>query len=281
MSTLKGAMIVLLGTLTAGTAAWRAESLRQGEAPGHHLLYLPSGRYLKVLSLGFDGLAADLIYIWSIQYYSNYQIQDRYDYLDQIYRRVIAELDPHFLDPYLVGSMIMSVEANRNDLALRLLEEGAEKNPREWILPFQAGFLCYHRLHDYACAREYFGRAQSLPGAPAPVKRLYAEMYNRLGDQRTSLRYWAEIHDTADSDYVRRVSWMHVHDLRIEVDLEDLDRLVERYRMARGAPPRSLDALVREELLPAVPRDPEGRPYTIDRETGKTRSESHRLLQGR
>ena len=133
---------MLLGALTATTAAFRVDRLRQGSVPGYHLLYLPSGRSLRAVTFGYEGLVADLIYVWSIQYYSNYQIQDRYDYLDQIYRRVIAELDPHFLDPYLVGSMIMSVEANRDDLALKLLDAGARNNPREWILPFQAGFLC-------------------------------------------------------------------------------------------------------------------------------------------
>ena len=281
MTPLKGALIVLLGALTAGLAAWRVEGLRQGGSTGHHLLYLPTGRYLKALTLGYESLAADLIYIWSIQYYSNYQIRDRYDYLDRIYRQVISELDPHFLDPYLVGSMIMSVEADRDDLALRLLEEGAEKNPREWILPFQAGFLCYDKLQDYACARDYFGRAQALPGAPAPVKRLHAEMVNRVGDKRNSLKYWAEIHDTADSDYVRQVSWMHVHDLKIEVDLEDLEKLLERTRISRGVRPRSWETLVRDHLLEAIPLDPEGRPYTIDPASGHVHSESRRLLQGR
>ena len=278
---MKGVLVVLLGALTAGTAAFRVDRLREGSAPGYHLLYLPSGRSLKALTFGYEGLVADLIYIWSIQYYSNYQIQDRYEYLDQIYRRVIAELDPHFIDPYLVGSMIMSVEANRDDLALKLLDAGTRNNPREWILPFQAGFLCYNKLHDYACARDNFQRAQAIPGAPAPARRLFAEMHNRLGDKRTSLKYWAEIHDTADSDYVRQVSWMHVHDLRIEVDLDDLNAQVQRYQELHGSLPGSLRDLVNAGLLDSVPLDPDGHPYTLSPGTGMVRSQARRLLQGR
>jgi tetratricopeptide (TPR) repeat protein len=280
MATLKATLLVLLGALIAAGAASRVDRLRAGIAPGHHLLYLPSGRYLKVMTFGYDALAADLIYIWSIQYYSNYQILDRYDYLDQIYRRVIAELDPHFLDPYLVGSMIMSVEANRDDLALRLLDAGAQSNPREWIIPFQAGFLCFYKLHDYARARDYFEKAEAIPGAPAPVRRLHAEMFNRLGDKRSALRYWVEIHDTADSDYVRQVSWLHVHDLSIEVTLEDLNALVARYRQQEGANPKNLEVLVRSGMLAAIPLDPDGRPCALDPATGEARSASRRLLQG-
>jgi hypothetical protein len=280
MGTLKATLLLLLGAVTAAGAASRVDRLRAGIAPGNHLLYLPSGRYLKLLTFGYEGLAADLIYIWSIQYYSNYQILDRYDYLDQIYRRVIAEMDPHFLDPYLVGSMIMSVEANRDDLALKLLDAGFQSNPKEWILPFQAGFLCFYKLHDYGRARDYFEMAEAIPGAPAPVRRLHAEMFNLLGDKRTSSRYWAEIHDTADSDYVRQVSWLHVHDLSIEVALEDLNTLVSRFRAREGTNPKSLEALVHAGLLAEIPLDPDGKSYFLDPSTGEARCASRRLLQG-
>ncbi len=270
--------ITALGALAA-SAAWRVETMRSARAPGYHLLYLPSGRYLKAMAFGYPEVAADLIYIWSIQYYSNYQIQDRYDYLDQIYRRVIAELDPRFVDPYLVGSMIMSVEAGRDDLALKLLSDGTEKNPGEWILPFQAGFLCYQKLADYACARDRFEQTLRIPDAPATVRRLYAEMYNRLGDKKSSLRYWTEILESADSDYVRRIAWLHVHDLAIDVQLEDLDQLLDRYAAAHGHPARSLEDLVRGRLLSGIPRDPNDQPYLLDRTTGRAASASRRLLQ--
>ena len=275
------AWILALGVASAGGAALKVEGLRSGQAPGNHILYLPSGKYLKAITFGYGSLAADLIYIWSIQYYSNYQIADRYDYLDQIYRRVIAELDPHYVDPYLVGSMIMSVEANRNDLALQLLDEGIANNPAEWILPFSAGFLCYNTLHDYSRARGYFEKVIQIPGAPPAARRFYAEMYNRLGDKRTSLKYWSEIHETADSDYVRQVSWLHVHDLSIDVALEELTERVERYRRDRGTLPARLQDLVRAGLFSSLPADPEGRLYLYDPRTGRVTCQSRRLLEGR
>jgi len=257
------------------------EDLRAGQVPGYHLLYLPSGKYLKAVTFGYSGLAADLIYIWSIQYYSNYQIADRYDYLDRIYRRVIAELDPRYVDPYLVGSMIMSVEAGRHELALQLLDDGIARNPGEWILPFSAGFLCYNTLHDPARARSYFEKVVRIPGAPSVAKRFYAEMFNRLGDRRTSLKYWKEIHETGDSDYVRQVSWLHVHDLSIDVALEDLASRVEAYRRERGRLPRRMNDLLSAGLLAALPVDPEGREYLYDPLTGRVSSQSRRLLENR
>lgn len=281
MRRVRTALVLILCLVTAGMSAVQIGRIQNRRAPGQHLLYLPSGRYLRAVTFGYHSLAADLIYLWSIQYYSNYQIADRYTFLDQIYRRVIAELDPHYVDPYLVGSMIMSVEARRDDLALRLLDTGIAANPGEWILPFEAGWICFIRLGDFARARDYFERATRNPQAPPVARRLYAEMFNRLGDVRTSLRYWTEIHDTAESDYVRQVSWLHVHDLTLDVALEDLGKAVQEYRARAGAYPRSLGDLVGAGLIPSVPTDPEGRPFRYDPRTGEVASDARRLLGNR
>jgi tetratricopeptide (TPR) repeat protein len=232
------------------------------------LLYLPSGRYLQIASLGFDELLADALYLWSIQYYSNYDIADRYDYLEHIYKDVITELDPRYLDPYLTGSMIMTAEAQQPEMALRLLDKGIERNPDQWILPFEAGFTCYQTLHDYTRAARYFDLAQAVPGAPPIVQRFKAEMTRRAGDIRDSLQEWAAIHDAATDEYVRTIAWNHVHDLRVQVDLEDLRQAIALYQDRTGQRPASLGALRAAGILPAPPRDPEGRPYLYDPRTG-------------
>src|SRR5437867_10864498 len=103
----------------AAAVQGRIEARAAARSAVHPLLYLPSGRYLKVAALGFDGLLADVIYLWSIQYYGDYAIADRYDNLEQIYSKVIAELDPHYIDPYLIGSMIMTAEARQPEKALQ------------------------------------------------------------------------------------------------------------------------------------------------------------------
>jgi len=226
--------------LLAAVFQGRIEARAAGRSDIHPLLYLPSGRYLKVAALGFDGILADAIYLWSIQYYGNYQITDRYRYLEQIYDQVISELDPHYLDPYLIGSLIMTAEARRPEMALRLLDKGIEKNPDQWILSFEAGFVCYDDLKDYARAAGYFEKALKVPGAHPVVRRLYAEMYNRSGDKRTSLREWSEIHRTATDDYVRTTSWNHVHDLSVQVDLMDIRQAIERFAQREGRNPWTL-----------------------------------------
>src|SRR3989454_3389627 len=164
--------IMALGALACLLAAIFVQGRIEGLKPGataHPLLYLPSGKYLKVAALGFDGLLADLLYLWSIQFYGSYDIKDRYTYLERIYDQVITELDPHYLDPYLVGALIMTAEARNPEMALKLLDKGVRANPDQWIMPFEAGFLCYNDLHDYRPAAGHFVKPPRGWGGRPPV----------------------------------------------------------------------------------------------------------------
>jgi tetratricopeptide (TPR) repeat protein len=270
---LDGRARLALGALAALLAAvllqGRIEARAAERPAASPLLYLPSGRYLGFVALGFDGILADLIYLWSIQYYGNYAIQDRYDYLDHIYGQVITELDPRYLDPYLVGALIMDVEAGRPDMALRLLDKGIAANPDTWVLAFEAGFLCYQRLGDYERARAYFERALRAPDVHPLVRRMHAAMIARSGDTRTALREWAEIWNTSEDPYVRTVAAKHVHDLKVEIDLQDLRAALAAWRSRHGRWPRRLEQLVAAGLLARLPRDPEDRGYRYDPATGE------------
>ncbi|HZM70534.1 MAG TPA: hypothetical protein VFB95_09215 [Candidatus Cryosericum sp.] len=266
--------LVLLAALLQG----RVDAAIGRSDSASPLLYLPSGRYLKVVSLGFDGILADALYLWSIQYYSNYRIEDRYEYLEHIYKDIITELDPHYLDAYLTGALIMSAEARRPDLALALLDKGIERNPSAWILAFDAGFLCYQDLKDYARAGAYFEKALRAEDVNPQVRRFYAEMANRAGDPRASLREWIAIHQTATSDYVRAVAWNHVRDLKVRIDLEDLAAGIAAFRSRAGRAPRRLDELVRAGILTSLPLDPEERPYDYEPGTGRVAYGGSRVL---
>jgi tetratricopeptide (TPR) repeat protein len=262
---LLAAGLLFAGSMGAEAALARREAAAPRTTP---LLYLPSGRYLRTVALGFDGLFADVLYLWSIQYYSNYAIADRYDYLEHIYKDVITELDPRYLDPYLVGALIMTAEARQPEMALRLLDKGIARNPDSWILSFEAGFLCYNDLKDYGRAGQYFEKAMAVPGAPPLIRRFDAEMSRRAGDLRVSLREWTEIRDGSQDVYVRTVSWNHIHDLSVQIDLQDLQAAKAAFQAKAGRAPYSLAEIQARGLLQRPPLDPEGRPYLYDARTG-------------
>lgn len=272
-------ILLLLGLTLIFSSEYRMERILEKRPFSYYLLYLPSGKYLKVSSLGFSSILADIIYLWSIQFYSNYQIAYRYDYLEHIYLKIIPELDPHYLDPFLIGALIMSVEAKDLDMALRLLDKGIELNPGKWILSYDAGMYCY-QSKNYRKAAEYFDKALKAPDTHPSIRRMYAAMFNKMGDKETSYRYWLEIYETSqDDEYARNISKMHVHDLKIELDLDKINGAIKIYHEKMGYLPHRLNDLVSLGILHHLPVDPNGKEYLYDRKKGAALPASSLILK--
>jgi tetratricopeptide (TPR) repeat protein len=258
---LAGLIAVLAGIALGARARLEAAG---GERVPPSLLYLPKGPFLRALALGQEESLADLLYIWSIQYYSNYEDATRYDYLDQVFAGAITELDPRYVEPYLIGSLIMSMEAKDPRRALRLFDKGLERNPDNWELAYWAGWECYG-LKDYACARDYWARASRMPQAPPQLMRLAAKMLEREGDVGAALREYRAILDSTTDEGTRQVVAQWYERTRVQFELQQAGQAVEAWRAARGSCPPSLAALVEAGLLGAVPVDAAGNPFHLDR----------------
>ena len=253
--------VVLAGVVLGARA--RLEAGGEERVPAS-LLYLPKGPFLRALALGQEETLADLLYIWSIQYYSNYEDATRYDYLDQVFGGAITELDPRYVEPYLVGSLIMSMEAKDPQRALRLFDKGLALNPDNWELAYWAGWE-YYGLKNYAGARDYWARASRMPKAPPQLMRLAAKMLELEGDVGAALREYRAILDSTTDENTRKVVAQWYERTRVQYELQRAGEAVEAWRAGRGGCPPSLGALVGAGLLPAVPVDAAGNPFHLDR----------------
>ena len=268
-----GLLLVVLVTLLAQTFA-RWELL---EDPARRILYLPSGRTLQHFCFGYQELVADLLYLWSIQHTGDPENPYRYQYLSHVYD-VITDLDPAYTDAYLIGSLILIREANDLEAGLRLLDKGIAANPDNWLLPTEAGNFCFFSFEDPYLAEFYYDEALRRPGVPDLVRRLKAALIFRRGDYREALAFWLEILETTEDEYTLGVARARAHDLKIRVDLLDLQGAVRRFHGERGRLPATLDDLARLGYLPVLPTDPEGNPYTYDLTTGAVGSAARVLI---
>ncbi len=266
------ALVVFLAAALAAIAALQAatDQIIREKIPGSSIIYLPSGKYLKAATFGYAPLAADLIYIWAIQYYSNMAIEDRFTYLERIFS-IIAELDPRWTDPYEVGALLANIEAGDPRLALKILDLGAEKNPGAWVFPFEAGHIAQMTLKDFALAEAYYAKCMALPGSPPFVSRLRANAIYHKGDLKSAWETWLGIYNSAPDEETKKIASNHLYRVKATADLGAISEALAAFKAARGRFPASLDDLVRAGLLAALPRDLDGKDYVYDPESGQVK----------
>jgi tetratricopeptide (TPR) repeat protein len=241
--------VALLGLVGVSRASLESEGA--GSVPAG-LLYLPEGPYLRALAFGHEETLADLLYIWAIQYYSNYEDSTRHEYLDRVFRGAITELDPLFTEPYLVGAMIMTLEARRRDEALALYDKGLENMPGNWEIAYWAGWECYF-ARDYLGARRYWLRAAGSDGAPPWFSRLAARMLEKAGDLESAVAEYRALMENARDEETREMAKLWLERATTEADLERADRALDAYRARTGRCPLSLDELVAAGDLETLP----------------------------
>lgn len=263
-------IVLFLSSLIFMALKVRCDQISRERVPGSAIIYIPSGKYLKFATLGYSSVLADLIYLWAIQYYSNYAIADRFHYLEHIFS-IIAELDSRYVDPYELGALIAVYEGNNLELGLKILDMGLEKNPDQWFFPFLAGHLAQLKK-NYEIARHYYKKAMDIPGAPDIVKRLYAFSAFKTMDLETAWRTWLEVYETAQDERIKKIANNHLYQVKAVMDKQIIERAISSFREKYGRNPYSLDQLVRMGFLKEISKDLDGQDYLYDPRTGEVKA---------
>lgn len=262
-----GAILIAAIVLQFGLRK-RLDRVQKGPSKPPQVLYVSSGELLRRLSMGFNGLLADIYWTRAIQYYGGERLSKKPDYsrLGPLLR-ITTSLDPQLLVAYRFGAIFLAAPApdgaGQPEQAMQLLRRGIVANPGYWRLWEDLGFIQYWNLHDYAAAARTFRTGSERPGAEIWMKTLAATVAAKGGEMRTSELLWAQIYQTASNEVIRKSAAEHLAALKAHEDLQAIDQLLQLYRRDEGHPARSLQELVNQGLLHAIPVDPSGAPYSI------------------
>lgn len=231
-------------------------------------LYLTSGKTLRALSMGHEGLLADIYWTRAVQYFGRQRLAHvrRYKLLAPLLR-ITTELDPHLLIAYRFGAIFLAEKppdgAGEPEQALQLVRRGIVANPGYWRFWQDLGFIYYWDLKNYKLAARAFETGSRQPGALVWMKAMAATVSARGGELQTSRLLWSQIYLQAETESMRNSALAHLEALKADQDIGALNALVARFRKEHGSEPTSLDSLVQAGYLKMVPLDPSGVPYVL------------------
>ncbi len=266
VSTIAGAVTLICLALSVVTL--RAVDRVRGEATLEEVLYIPSAQTVKRMSLGYDGLMADLYWTRAVQYFGGkHSVHSKQYQLLKPLLEITTTLDPHLTVAYEFGSIFLSQGppegAGDPQAAAELVRKGIRENPSQWRLYYSLGFIEWQQLHDPKAGSEAFQKGSEVPGAMIWMKVMAARLAQDAENPDTARYLWTNIYENSDDKMLKQNALKHLAALRVDQDVTFLQSYVERYREQYGHYPAHLQELQAAGWIRRIPLDPLGYPYLI------------------
>jgi hypothetical protein len=223
---------------------------------------LPDGKALRVLSLGFDRLVADLFWLRTVYYIGDDRsFRAGYPAAERL-AMLVTDIDPEFRTVYVLMSGALSGLARDPEAATRLLEKGVA-HVEYWKLHFLLGFNYFIERLDFPAAARQMQIAAGMEGSPVYLPLLASRLYAQGGDPETAIAFIRARLAEEQHEDTRKALEKRYWDLWITRDLRQIDRAIAQYRAGQGAEPTAIEQLVTAGLLERSPADPKGGAYRI------------------
>lgn len=222
---------------------------------------LPDGNVVRVLSLGFERVVADLAWIRTAYYIGDEVSSEAHWPAAERLGQFVTDIDPYFDSAYVTMSSVLNGLRSDPDAAIRLLEKGAPHS-KYWRLHFLLGFQYFMEKGEYEKGAKSLELAHQYGGPPYLVS-LISRLYATGGDVTSAMQFVAARLQNEESPEIRAKLEERFSDLWITRDLDAIDAAIEKYRDARHKDPKTIAELVAGGFLPTEPRDPKGGAYRL------------------
>jgi len=227
--------------------------------------YIIPSKFSRILALGNQGVLSDFLFLKISTFIGGRSgseeplIEEDWQYVIRSLD-VVIDLDPYFVDPYMLTEGLLAWDAGKPEAANRLLTKGMKYRTHDWRLPFFVGFNHFFFLKDYESASGFIMQASQLPGSPAYLATLGARLAYYGGKSRTALLFLQQM--LADTDDVLMENRLQKRLLALERAVFIEDALAE-FKNQEKRMPKELSELVTAGYLIALPVDPYGGKWGI------------------
>jgi hypothetical protein len=195
---------------------------------------------------------------------------------------LVTELDPQFVWPYVMGGLLGPMSLGNTHYNVKegnaLLQRGVDSLPNDFRLPLYLSYNQLHLEHDFKGAAETLRRGARIPGAPMFMALLATRLLTQTNEFTAATAFADELEQGSPDPEVR--AFFKRRRLEVERDRQTaaVQAVVDEYKRMRGFLPATLEQLLNESVLTALPEDPLGGTFLLDAD-GQVRSTSGDRLQ--
>ncbi|HUT54812.1 MAG TPA: hypothetical protein VM658_15580 [bacterium] len=226
----------------------------------------PLAQGVKLASLGYQTVVADMYWLRTIQYRS--ARDDRKQYPADLYAMgdFITDLDPRYHLVYFFTGLNIMFEGGPKEQVIAILQKGEKNCPDYWRTPFLLGFYYFMILEDYEDAAAHLEKTAEI--TKNKFHSLLAARVRAMGgDPETAIAFLDEMKKQTQDARSIRLFDRRIQQLQAKVLEGKLSALVEEYHARRGSYPSDFEDLVAAGLLRQVPPHPvPGHAFVYDAE---------------
>jgi len=218
------------------------------------LLYFPSGEFVEQVSIGYNELFADIIWLRAVQYFGEHQMTDlKFKYLYHILD-ILTTLDKKFIHSYTFGGFLLETSAGEPKNTDLLLHKGEFYNPKSWKIPFVRAFIYYAYRGNNKLSASFFLRASRKPESPDMCKRFAGFTFQKLGDKFKALSLWKELYRHSNNPIEKETAQRYLKEITMLIQMDSLQVALNEYMQKKGEFPKSMQQMINSGFLRKKPK---------------------------
>ena len=202
-------LVVLTLVILSQSSLLAARTQKRGESvlTGGEVVYVPAEAQTRLMYLGYEQAAADVLWVRTLNYFARHFVTDRkYPWLRHFLDQILS-LDPDFHDVYLwAGSSLLYGRLLTNERVLeanQYYERALERFPNDHEAAYRLG-MNYHAelVSEDEDERGKFRRkglyylelAANMPDAPKRIGELVAALNLKYGADDLAIQYLTDLY---------------------------------------------------------------------------------------
>lgn len=220
---------------------------------------------IRMVDMGFHPAVASFLWISTMPEILDFFHGKTEYFTDLLFLNAV---DPKLSYPYAFSVLTLPVlpEAVLPDAVAQanaIGERGIANADPDWRIPYYMALNYYLELKDLKDATWYFNVAANTPGVPSYAERFALNFGINQKDRDRVRNLWETVYQSTNDPDTKARAAGYVERLN---DFDYLEAAAKAYKQKYGSYPTSTDALVTKGIIPAVPQDPFGFTFILNKD---------------